>query len=197
MEHFMTGESMQKKMIMVLGMVLLAASAWAQSVEMDLNDYSAQVRYEHPLYSDDYGLTLVNSRLLYNDDKNTILGSIGVDFVGSPGNVPGLKVGVGSHLYGGKTQRSQALTAVAIGVRSHYSPPHLGGLGIEGRVLYSPKLLTFVDAERMLETAVRLGFAITPKVRLFAEYQRIGVSFEDFGTWSIDEGIRGGFQALF
>jgi hypothetical protein len=197
MNNILQGEGMQKKLILMLAMVLVAASSWAQSVELNLNDTSVQVRYEHPLYADDYGLSLVNTRLLFNDDENTVLGSIGLDFVGSPGNVPGLKVGVGSHLYAGKTQRSQALTAVGIGLRSQYAPPRLGGLGVEGRVLYSPKILTFIDAERLLETAVRLGFAVTPKVRLFAEYQRVGVDFENYGTWTIDEGVRGGFQALF
>ncbi len=186
-----------KAIVLMLGFVLFAAPAWTQSLEIHLNDTSAQVRYEHPLYGDDYGLTLLNNRFLFNDDKNTVLGSIGLDFVGAPGNVPGLKVGVGSHLYGGRTRDSQALTAVGVGLRSHYAPPRLGGLGFGGKILYSPKILTFMDAERLLETSARVDFAITPKVRLFAEYQRIRVDFEDHGTRTIDEGVRGGFQALF
>ncbi len=182
---------------LMLGFALFAVQGWAQSLEIHLNDTTVQARYEHPLYEDDFGLSAVGGRFLYNDDKSTALGSLGLDFVGAPGNVPGLKVGVGSHLYGGKTRGRQSLAAVGIGLRGHLAPPQLGGVGLEGRLAYAPKILTFMDAERLLETSVRLSYAVTPKVRLFAEYQRIRVDFEDLGSTTIDEGIRGGFQALF
>jgi hypothetical protein len=73
----------------------------------------------------------------------------------------------------------------------------LGGVGVGGKIYYAPRIFTGLDAERLLETGVRLAYAVTPKVRVFAEYQNIRSDFEDRGNWTIDEEVRVGFQASF
>jgi hypothetical protein len=175
----------------------LAANAGADSLEVTLNDFSAQLRYGHEISRDPYGSFNITSGLLYNDDEDTRLGSAGFEFLGEPGHIQGLLLGVGAQLTGGRTDDGQDLLALAVGGRGAYAPAELSGLGFFGRVSYGPRILSFFDAERMLETGVGLSYAITPNLSLVAEYQNIRTKFEDKGTRIIDEGVRGGFHARF
>lgn len=188
---------MRKMFLACVGMCLMSVPAFAQSLDINLNDYSVQVRYLYPVSEDDYGQTHLNARFLFNDDERTRLLSLGFDFVGEPGNVPGMDLGVGVHGYGGRTDEGQDVGVVGIGAQVRYAPPTLGGFGMGARALYAPKIFSFFDSERLLETAVRIGYAVTPKIRLHLEYQNIRVDFERRGTRIIDEGIRVGFEARF
>jgi hypothetical protein len=191
----------------LLGLVLaallaFATAAMAESFEISLNDTSVQAQYGHLLGRDDYGSAHLQTRILYNDRKDTLLGSLGLDFSGAPMEVPGLELAVGVHLIGGETQRGRHtndldLLALGIGGRIVYSPAELHGLSIGGRAFYGPKILSFLDAERLIETGLRLGFAVTPTVQLFVDYQNIRVDFERYGYRTIDDSLRVGFAARF
>jgi hypothetical protein len=188
-----------KKLVLILVLLLVPVGAKAQTPSLDIgfNDNSAQVQFDYPLYEDDYGTSLANARFLYNGGEKTTLGSLGFDFVGEPGNVPGLSLGVGAQVYGGGTRHDQGLLVLGVGTRVAYAPPFMGGFGVDGKIFYGPKIFSFVDAKRLLETGVRISYAITPKIRLHLGYQNIRAGFDDYGTWTIDEGLRLGFTAHF
>lgn len=188
---------MKKGLVLFLLPCLLAAPAGATSVDLDINDFSVQLQFVQPLSADDYGTAQAEGRLLYNDHEETRLASAGMLFVGEPGNVPGLDLGVGGQLYGGRTDERQELLALGLGGRLTYAPPVLGGVGVGGKLYYAPQILSTLDAERLLETGVRLSYAATPKVRLYAEYQNLRSDFEERGNRTIDEGVRVGFEASF
>lgn len=190
-----------KRTIAVVALALAATlsplSAPAQVLDFGFNDYSAQLRYDYPLSEDDYGKTLLSGRLLYNGDEETTLGSLGIDFAGEPGNVPGLELAVGAHGYGGHTDDGQDLAAIGVAGRVRYAPPTLYGFGVTVRGAYAPGIFSFIDSERLVETALRLSYSATPKIRLNVEYQNVRAKFEDRGTWTIDDGVRVGFEARF
>ncbi len=177
--------------------LLFAGGAEASSLEFLLNDYSVQGRYHLTISQDEYGASGIGARLLYNDDEETLLGSLGFDFSGEPGNVPGLELGVVARGTGGTTDDSKDFLVLDVGGQASYYPPALQGLGIAARIHWAPKLLSFIDAERMLEAGVTVGYALTPRIRLLLAYQVMRTDFEDEGTWTIDEGVRGGFEARF
>jgi hypothetical protein len=188
---------------LVLALLLAQSTlAKAESFELSLNDTSAQAIYGHLLGRDDYGAAHLQARLLYNDRKDTLLGSLGLDFSGAPLELPGLDLAVGVHLIGGEPLRSRHvddfdLLSLGIGGRAVYAPAELHGLSVGGRVFYGPKILSFLDAERLIETGLRLGFAVTPVIQLFADYQNIRIDFEQHGYRSIDDSVRVGFAARF
>lgn len=176
-----------------------AATASAAAVDIDLNDFSVQGHFVQAITQDNYGTSQLDVRALYNDHKETTLASAGVDFLGKPGNVPGLDVGVGGMALVGQAGDSpfeQDLLVVAIGARANFVPPALMGVGFAARLAYGPKILCFADAERLLEVSGRVNYAITPKVKLFAEYQNIHLNV-DGGSGDIDDGVRVGFEARF
>lgn len=189
---------MKRFLLPLLLLVPAAAMAEPPSLDLRFNDTSAQVRLSAPLFdSDDYGYSLLSGRFLYNDKEETTLGSAGFDFVGEPGGIPGLKLGVGTQLYGGRADDGQDLLALGVGTRVDYAPPVLGGFGLGGRVFYAPNIFSWLDAERLLETEVSLSYALLPKVTVNLSYQNIRTDFDDHGDWTIDEGVRLGFEARF
>ena len=189
---------MLKRILLALLITTLSAgTACAAAIDLGFNDNSFQLEYEQPLRSDNYGTSLGSARFLYNDDEETVLGSVGFDFVGEPGNVPGLDLGVGAEIYGGETDDNQDFINLGITGRFAYAPPRLGGFGISGRLAYAPEIFSFLDAERLLEADLRLTYAVLPKVRVYLGYQNIRMDFEDTSTWTIDEAVRVGFIGYF
>lgn len=191
---------MKRIVFLTLFCTLTAGVAGATSLEIDLNDFSVQAQYAQTITEDDYGTSQFGARLLYNDNKETTLGSVGFDFLGKPGNVPGLNVGAGALLYAGRNGDGAGendLVVLGIGARADYHPPMLKGLGFGGKFVFGPSILSFADAERLYEWALRVDYSITPKIRLFTEYQEIRTAFENTSTRYIDEGLRVGFEARF
>ncbi len=186
------------RILTVMVSCLLAVNVSAASLDLGFNDESFQVVYEMPVTADDYGTSLLNARFLYNGDEETRLGSFGFDFVGEPGNISGLKVGAGAKIYAGRTDSSVDFANLGVGLRLDYTLPQLQGLGVAGRVNYAPKVFSFRDSERLLETEVRLTYAVMPKVKLYLGYQNIRLDGEGrHGHMTIDDGLRIGFVGTF
>jgi hypothetical protein len=125
---------MKKWLLLPLFLCLLVAPAGATSVDIGVNDFSVQLQLANPLYADDYGTVQFRGRLLYNNKEETRLASAGLMFVGEPGNVPGLDLGIGAQLYGGRTDEGQDLLALGLGGLLTYAPP-----GSESVMLSHPR----------------------------------------------------------
>lgn len=182
----------------IAALCLCAATAGATSLDVSLNDDSLQAQVFVPVTQDAYGTTLVGVRGLYNDDHDTNLISGEVDFLGKPGDVPGLTAGVGLIVWGGEVGPSHGadIISVGIGAKAGFAPPQLMGVGIDAKLFYGPKILTGGDSERVYESALRVSYAFIPKARCFVEYQKIHVDF-DGGDGNIDDDLRIGFEAKF
>lgn len=188
---------MRRIFVMLAGLLLVAGSAHATALDLAFNNDSAQVAVTQPLVVDDYGASRFGARFLYNDDEGTKLLSGGFEFVGEPGNVPGLKVGVGVQGFGGSTDHDQDILAAGIGGMASYAPPALQGVAFGAKLYVAPKIFSGLDSEGLLETAVRAGYNVTPKIQVYLGYQNIRSDFGRYGTWTIDEGLRLGFEATF
>ncbi len=187
-----------KRLGIALLFILMATSVtYAESISLEFNDDSAQLGYAHVINQDYYGTSLLNFRGLYNQDKETKLGTIGFEFSGEPGNAPGLRFGIGGDVYGGTTDVNQDMLALGVIGKIAYAPPTLGGLGFEGKIGYAPKIFSLLDLDRLLETNVGVSFAIMPNVKVYVDYQNIKADFEYQRTTHIDENVRVGFTAKF
>ncbi|KIH77828.1 YfaZ precursor [Geoalkalibacter ferrihydriticus] len=189
---------MTLRIFLALALCLTATAAAADSIDIGFNDDSFQLIYERPLSRDDYGTALASGRFLHNGDEKTTLGSIGADFVGEPGNVPGLELGVGTKFYAGTTDRSTDFINLAIGLRGAFAPPQFWGLGVAGRLYYAPKVFSFRDSERLLESELRLTYAVLPKVKVYVGYQNMRLKEDRRNeNWTIDDAVRIGFVGTF
>jgi len=188
---------MFKHVLLVTIFSLFATIAAAGSVDIGLSNKSFHLGYEQSINQDDYGTVMANGRFLYNDDKDLKLGNIGLDFVGSPGNVPGLSLGVGSRLYLGSAEHGTDFSNLAVGLRSSYILPQLQGLGVSGHIYYAPEVFSFQDSEHLLESGIRLTYAILPKATLYIGYQHIDLGVKHRKNQTVDDSIRIGFVGSF
>lgn len=184
-------------LVLTLGLVFSTTTVWAASVGVDFNDSSAQIRYAQPLTQDEYGTSLVNGRFLYNDNNDATVGSVGVEFLGEPGNVPGLKLSVGGQVYGGRAAHSQDLLTLGVGGTVAYAPPQFGGVGVAADLFYSPRVFSLLDAKRLLEAGAKIQYTVTPKVDVYLGYQYLRADFDDTGHQNLDKALRVGFNAHF
>ena len=189
-----------KKIVSAVALLCLCAvSAGAASIDLSLNDDSVQAQAFFPITQDAYGTTQVGVRGLYNDEQDTKLASGEIDFIGKPGDIPGLTAGVGMILWGGEAGPGGDVDifSVGLGAKVGFAPPQLMGIGIDGKLFYGPKILTGGDADRVFESGLRLSGTIIPKARLFVEYQKIHVDLDGGGDGDIDDDVRIGFEAKF
>lgn len=184
----------------VAALSLCAVTAGAASLDMSLNDDSLQAQVFLPITRDAYGTTQFGVRGLYNDDHETSLLSAEVDFLGKPGDVPGLTAGVGMIVWGGEIGSDGTddadILSVGVGAKASLVPPQFMGVGIDGKFFYGPKILTTGESERVFESSLRASYAFIPKARLFVEYQKIHVDYKG-GDGNIDDDLRLGFEAKF
>jgi len=188
---------MAKSLVLSLLILLVAGTAQATTFDLAFNNESAQVELGQPIIVDELGASEVGARFLYNDAEETRLGSLGLLFTGEPGNVPGLKLGIGAQGYLGSTDRDQDLLAAAVGGTVRYAPPALGGVAMLGKLYFAPRIFSGLDCEQLWETEVRAGYNLTPRVQVHLGYQAIRSEFDSYDTWTIDDAIRLGFQASF
>ncbi|MFO7576267.1 MAG: YfaZ family outer membrane protein [Pelovirga sp.] len=184
--------------VLALVLCLTATLAAADSFDIGFNDDSFHLGYERGMAQDEFGTVVGNLGFLHNDDKKTTFGRAGIDFIGSPGNYPGLNLGIGSRLYVGSTADSTDFINLAMGLRGFYAPPQLSGFGVGAAVYHSPKVFSFRDSERLTQSEVVLSYALVPKVRLTLGYYNTRLK-EDRNNRDrrIDDSIRIGFTGYF
>ncbi len=192
---------MGKSLVAALAaLFFLTGSCWAADFSLVLNDSSVQGALGFTLDQNDYGESQIGGRVLYNDDRETLLGSLGAGVSGSPGNIPGVKLGASILANLGRTDGvlgSQNIIAFGLGLQASYQPPQLEGLGIYGRAQYAPKILSFSDSERLWEGALGASYMITPKAAIMLEYQKVNVELKKYGRTAIDDSVRAGVQFYF
>jgi opacity protein-like surface antigen len=189
---------MMRTLVLVLMLILLTFSmANAASVRLDFNNDSAEGAFAAPLADDDLGKVILGGRFLYNDDEDTRLGTINLDFVGEPGNVPGLLIGAGFFVDYGKTHKSFDTMNIGLGVQAQYAPVEMQGVGLGAHFALAPKVFSFRDSEGLYEAGAKVFYTITPKVQIYLGYQYIRGKFDNGPKQTFDRDLRLGIEAFF
>ncbi len=189
---------MKKLLLVMFCLTLLPVVSNATTLGLDFNDDSAEVRLDVALSGDNYGRAVVGGRFLYNEDEDTEMGGIELKFMGDPGSVPGLEVGAGFIGYFGESHKAYDFVNVGVGLMADYAPATLQGLGLATRLVYSPDIFSWEDSDGLLEFNVRVSYAITPKVKIYAGFQSIEGEIDGFNQdVDIDEDVRVGLQVQF
>jgi hypothetical protein len=180
----------------ILLFFLIVINSWSADFSLLLDYQSVQAVVSQTIDNNGLGETLLNGRLLYGDDKDTLLGSAAVGVRGEPDYIDGLKLGAEIIGNWGRSNKQDILN-VGLGASANYQPLQFHGLGVYGRIHYSPELLSFLDSEWMLETALGVFYTFTPLASFVVEYQNIEVDFDKKGSRRIDDSVRFGLQFYF
>jgi len=189
---------MLRQLVLTLTLTLLTlGTAGAASLRLDFNNDSAEAGFAAPLADDDLGQVKLGGRFLYNDDERTRLGILSLDFIGEPGNVPGLTLGAGFFGSYGETHKYLDTLNVGIGVQAQYAPAELQGLGFAAHYALAPKVFSFRDSEGLYEWNGKVFYSITPKVQVYLTYQQMRGKFEYVRKQYFDRDLRLGIEAFF
>ncbi len=173
-----------------------SSAALADTVDFNVRDSSVQIQYSGSMGTSTLGKSQAHIGFLYVD-KDNMLGDLGFlvkDEVSA--SVPGLTAGVGLKALAA-TVKNQDAVAVAMGGVVRYSPPDLTRLGILGQVYVSPNIVTFGDADRFLETGVRVEYEVIPQAVAYLGYRKVRFGLENGPDATLDEGLHLGVRMSF
>lgn len=181
-----------------LAIALLAAStsALADTVDINLSDKSAQMRYSMPLGRDSLGKSEFNAGFLYTEGGKGMIDA-GMQVMNEVGtNLPGLTVGLGFKGLAASVAKYDA-AALALGGQVRFSPSIAKRLGLVGQFYFAPKIVTFGDANRYVETGLRLEYEILPQATAYVGYRKIRFGIDNNPGATLDEGANVGIKFLF
>ncbi len=185
---------MKSVVLALVFLSLFVSPVWAGSFSLDFNDYSTQIGFVQKLNTQTYGDTVAKVRYLYNNHSRTNLAGVAVGVIGTPGNVDGLKLGIDVALNGGETEADQEVLAFGLGFLADYAPPALRGFGLEGHLIYSPEIFTFLDSEDYIEWGVGASYQVLPTARVTLAFQNIHIDLKNRGGFDLDETVRFGIS---
>ncbi|OGR00838.1 MAG: hypothetical protein A2511_01530 [Deltaproteobacteria bacterium RIFOXYD12_FULL_50_9] len=183
----------RKIFVTTVGIFLSVTAAQAGSVQIGINDNSVEGVVSQQIIDDQKGTTEVYARGLYNDRTSSSIGEIGLDVFGGIADLPGMRAGVGIRLAAIDADNEKA-EAVALGVNLRFNPPALQGVGVRAQIFYAPKILTFGEGERLLESAIQLEYEFMPRARAFVGYGYTMLHTEDLGDVKADDSFRVGAE---
>jgi YfaZ precursor len=185
--------------LIVFLFVFISSSANAQRLDITLKDNSARLSYVSLIGGSTFGRTEMKASYLYNENNNTVvdMGLQVIDVAGS--KTPGLEIGVGPRFYYLKHQASQSTgAAIAIGGHLRYKLPQAPRFAVMANAFYAPSITSTLDAERMSETGLGIGYALLPTANIYLTYRHIRANFtQNTGATTLDNGISLGMSFSF
>ncbi len=169
---------MKSQLITMTFLVAISGQSFGQTLDINLSDTSAQFKYGNRVGGSVYGRTETSYGLLYNDDKRTVVdaGLQITDVAGS--KAPGLEVGAGPKLYYVDADTRTA-GAIGLGGLLRYKFPSVQRVVFMANLYYAPGIVTFMDAENLLEYNAQIGYELLPTADVYIGYRRIKVKFSD------------------
>jgi hypothetical protein len=182
--------------LIVLIACVASSNAFADSIDINLRDTSAQLQYSAAAGHSTLGKSELHFGYLYTSKTNHYADfGLRVKDEVSP-NVPGLAVGVGIKGMLGKVGSNSA-SAAALGGLVRYAPLTVPRLGLAGQAYWSPSILTFGDADRTLETGLRVEYEIIPQAAVYVGYRKIKIGLKNAGDATLEEGAHVGVRMSF
>ena len=182
---------------LVLAVLLMwNMSASAQTASITLSNSSAQLGYSFLVGGSNYGRTEIGMDFLYNDD-DAYIGDVSLlvfDEVGS--KVRGLVAGLGGKIYGASFGDQEYL-ALGVGGMIRFSVPQNKRIVLGLDAYYAPPIVSFLNADRFYEAAVRLGYEVLPQASAYFEYRGFNVENESGIDRALEKGFRVGMEINF
>ncbi len=191
---------MRLRLFSFLVMVIMSSSAIADSMTAQLSNDSARFRYNMSGLGQSFGNLESSIGFLYTDNsdsKNSYLLDVGAFVRGESVEAP-IIVSIGGRLYGGKAQ-DYTVYAVGLGGDVLMLPEAWGGFGMGAFFMIAPGVVSFGDADGLLDYGASLIFEVSPQATVLLGYQKVEADIKatGVGTISIDNGAFFGVHVKF
>src|SRR5512143_1151139 len=128
--------------ILAVSLMSVASLAAADTLDIGLSNSTEQFKYGVP--SSITSKSEMYAELMFND-RNSILGGVGLLVANDELNVPGLTIGVGAKALAAtlkETPSRKNVSAVALGAQVRYELPVERRVAFAGEVYYAPDIIT-------------------------------------------------------
>lgn len=179
-----------------IALAIVSTPASAGALDINLGDNTAQLQYSSAMGRDSLGKSEFHVGFLFTD-QDDLLGDVGILVKNEVGSgLPGVTVGLGVKGLMATVDDSDAL-ALALGGQVRFSPPSASRFGIAGQFYFAPNIVTFGDADRFIETGLRLEYEVLPQAVAYLGYRKIKFGLETGPDAVLDEGAHVGVKITF
>jgi hypothetical protein len=161
---------------LVCSSLLLAASMSANaggSLDISLASDSARLEYDATKVGS--GLHIAASIQHHEDDGQ--LGALGLHVVDVREPNSPLYLGVGGRVFGYVTDDYDG-AALGLGGFFRYNIPQTQGISLAGYVYYAPSVVSFGDTDSLLDSDIRIQYALLPTARIYAGFRNSKVNVD-------------------
>ena len=187
--------------VLAISLSIISASAFADSLDISLSNDVAQFQYIAPMGHVGQGKSEAHMGFLYNNSNN-VLGDVGLLVMNNGDNAAAASFGVGVKVIAATLEKENTM-ALALGGQVRLSPSDDKKLGIVGQLYFAPDIVTFGDADRFIETGVRVEYEVMQQAAAYVGYRKIKFNvntlpapFPAVGK-VLDEGIHVGVRVAF
>jgi len=176
------------RLMLILLLSALCSTSLARSFDINLSDDAAQFKYGSLIGGTNYGRTEMSIGFLYNEDDN-YLGEIGLLVIDEAGSkTPGLELGVGPKFwFGGSDEADVDISAIGLGGQLRYKNPNVPRIVYGASIYYAPSVVSFMDADNMLEYDIRLEYELLPTANVYLGFRSIEAEIKNRKDVEIDE----------
>lgn len=186
--------------------VVTGATYAGQSVDINVNDDSARIRYARTAETVERAQVIGDGSLLYSKDDDTddrlFLAAGGLQVAGDVGARPhSLIAGVGGRLYWahGESDGQEDVDGAALGLggEARFSFHRLNRLVFAGHLYFAPDILSFADVDQLLDYALRVEYQILRPASIYLGYRQVKVKRDGGANATVDSGAHLGFKLDF
>jgi predicted porin len=187
---------------MILSLSVMSSVAMADALDINLNDKAAQVTFSKAAGGNFQGDAAWHVGALYNNDKSNFFDA-GLLVKGEEGSIPGLTLGLGAKallatINSPAANTKNVASALAIGLEVGYVLPTAKKISVVADVYGSLKIVTFNDADRVLQSSVRAEYEVVPQTFAYIGYRYLHATLTADGTdKAIDDGAVFGIKMGF
>lgn len=171
---------------------LSSGSVWADSLDVNLSNHSVQA-----IYATNWRTAEFNSGVLYNNDRNDWVGSVGLLASGEKqNNQTRVEGGLGGKIYAASVSNNDIL---ALGLGGQFRVfPNNGPIGFSGYLYYAPDIVTFMDGKKFWEAGARIEFEVVKKTaNIYIGYRKVRAELDNNSRETVDSGGNVGVKISF
>ena len=190
---------MKSRVFLALVLGLPVTAVHADQLDINLSNKTAFAQFGSTLSNDINGQTNLELGALYTESGD-LMGRAGIALQTDAGSdIPGLTFGLSVRLYGVSLDAPEAnLIAAAIGGSSLYRiGGALGRVAVIGHLNYAPDIITFGDAENLMETGARVEYQVSPGAAAYIGYRLIRIDVKGSGNAELDNSGHLGLRMSF
>lgn len=166
-------------------------------IEVYLAENALQAMYTTELDIGELGMNEIRAGFLFSEGRDFVLtGDMLVD-VGQRPERPRWTLDVGPRLYGALLNiENQDIFAMAVGGRLSYLFRRNGATTMSVSAFYAPDIITFGNADNVVDVGIRFETQLTPATRIFLGYRFFEFDLPD-AKRKIDDDVHIGFRRRF